>query len=242
MAVKTPVLRGAAVATAMRRLRSPIAGKLGWEMKSKPEPDRCSVWSIVIALLGVGSLLALAALGGAIAGVAVRKQYKHGSSSTSVISEVVAHRRVLMTGFGPFLNFTTNPSEQVAHNLNRTCSNLPATHVHGPVRVCIDALILDVNQTGAHTVFNMLENTYDSFSTQLEAGECRPPCMQSTMAACISPEFWCDCLIPSMRWAFCIRTAMLCNLNASHCFIACILSDCLPASTSRHHIACAGTN
>ena len=57
---------------------------------------------------------------------------------------------VLVTGFGPFLNYTHNPSQAVAENLDKTCSSFPDY----PIQVCYEGWVLDVNHDGSSKVAN----------------------------------------------------------------------------------------
>eukprot|EP00128_Syssomonas_multiformis_P010708 Colp12_sorted_trinity150504_noHs@16615 len=56
---------------------------------------------------------------------------------------------ILVTGYGPFANFTTNPSEQLSRLLNQTCSK----------KVCFNSLVLPVNDEGSQVVSAMLQNS-----------------------------------------------------------------------------------
>jgi len=78
--------------------------------------------------------------------------------------------RVLLTGFGPFLNVTRNPTMSIARHLASTCDDvdiLPdpgespddvAREVNTRLRVCWDTVVLPVNRTGAMWTTQVLQN------------------------------------------------------------------------------------
>jgi hypothetical protein len=73
---------------------------------------------------------------------------------------------VLLTGFGPFKNFTINPSGDVARLLNNTCtlampSSQPtiATSLTSSYLVCFHSVVLPVNHTGSGMVSGWLEES-----------------------------------------------------------------------------------
>lgn len=61
--------------------------------------------------------------------------------------------RVLVTGYEAFMNYTTNPSQQVATMLNNTCARL---HSVSDGEVCVTSIHLSVDRTGASLVASQL--------------------------------------------------------------------------------------
>lgn len=76
--------------------------------------------------------------------------------------------RVLVTGFGPFLTLTENPTQAIVERLNDICKNVSivlASSLAQPVptarlRVCFEAKVLPVNRSGAMWTVQHLENQH----------------------------------------------------------------------------------
>ncbi|KAJ5074656.1 hypothetical protein M0811_08011 [Anaeramoeba ignava] len=77
--------------------------------------------------------------------------------------------QVLITGFGPFLNYTTNPSELVSQNLSSTCKGF---NIEGyePFQVCYEGWVVDVNETGVQKVQKYLEQNGTKWDAIIHLG------------------------------------------------------------------------
>lgn len=68
------------------------------------------------------------------------------------IAHAVPTLRVRVTGYGPFLNFSTNPSMQTAQFLDGQCFD------EATFRQCFTATVLPVNRTGVTAIEHELVN------------------------------------------------------------------------------------
>lgn len=80
----------------------------------------------------------------------------------SGLANLAFSHRVLVTGFGPFERFATNPTQLLAEALNGTCAEaVPVLIDHevvADINLCFDALVLPVNRTGALATTELLRS------------------------------------------------------------------------------------
>ncbi len=108
----------------------------------------------VFVALSVTSTAVLALAVGGLVGSLV------GSSSFDFDAPSMPQQRVhhvLATGWGPFLNFTFNPSMYVALHMDGVCTDEVTEAPAASFRVCWTGIMLPVNRTGVMTVENMLK-------------------------------------------------------------------------------------
>lgn len=80
--------------------------------------------------------------------------FTHVAHSTTSTVVAIPTINVLITGFGPFLNYTTNPSQLVASQLGGNCFIVSPSS--SSFKVCFNSTILSVDTTGSTTVSNYL--------------------------------------------------------------------------------------
>jgi hypothetical protein len=110
-----------------------------------------------------GAVLIIAAVAVAV-GAVVGSVVGSGSLAVDSPSPLAAPTfHVLTTGWGPFLNFTTNPSMFASLALDGTCVDADTDHPVAHFQMCFHGLVLPVNRTGVMVVQHMLENSAGHF-------------------------------------------------------------------------------
>lgn len=117
-------------------------------------PSAARMKPIVFIALSVAATAVLAlAVGGLVGGLV-------GSSSFDFDAPSMPQQRVhhvLATGWGPFLNFTFNPSMYVALHMDGVCTDEVTETPAASFRVCWTGIMLPVNRSGVMAVEHMLK-------------------------------------------------------------------------------------